>query len=531
MNALLSIALVLVATPAEPATTFQAGKFTPLFQTLQKQVQGDRHTFTRQGRPIATNPSWVRDHIHEMKAYKFWEPDLTSFVDTLLNLQHPDGFFYEIIGDASHDHQTFVSPKFVRIEPENDLAFIRLEMEADIEYLMVEAAYTIWQATGDADALKKRLPRLERALEYDFSDPTRWDSKHGALKRTFSIDTWDFTYGISDHNRRIDPGLPMGIMHGDNSGLYQACRQLATLLRAAGETEKAPAWDSRAEQLRQRINDLCFNGKYYTHQILLQPVDTGVDEKDILSLSNPYDISRGLPTHEMAVSIIDEYQARRTKNTATHFAEWYSIDPPYPKFGPYTAGKYINGGICGFVAGELAKAAFNHGREAYAVDILNRVADMVEKDGALFFLYDVQGKDMGGGPRGWAAAAVISALIEGLAGITDNSALYHDTTFAPRFAAAGIDQATVCARYAPSGEYAALEFNHDPATKTITLRIAGPKRAQLRILLPPGAHAASIASPSGLDSKIESIEASHYLTTNPVPIPSNSPLDVLVQYK
>jgi hypothetical protein len=508
-------------------TFFEAGPFTDLFRAMRERVRGDRQTFHRKGRAIDTNPSWVRDHIHEMKGYKFWERDLTSYVDTLIGLQHPDGFFYEIIGEAAHDHQAFVAPRFVRIEKEDNLAFIRLEMEADVEYLMVEAAYNIWQATGDLASMRARLPALERAINYEFTDPTRWDAKHGALKRTFSIDTWDFTYGVPDTNRRIEPNMPMGIMHGDNSGLYQACRQLAAMYRAAGESARAEHWDKQAADLRERVNRLCFNGRYYTHQVLLQPVSTGVKEEDILSLSNTYDINRGLPTHEMAVKIIDEYQARRQSHEKTHFAEWFSIDPPYPKFGPYTAGKYINGGIAGFVAGELARAAFNHGREAYGADILARVARKVDGDGTIFFLYTADGQDMGGGPRGWSAAAVISAMVEGLAGIQDDDVQFRRITVSPRFVAAGIDRARVCARYGPTGAYVSLGFEHRAADRTIVLSLAGMgEKTHVRMLLPAGvsnvksialvrggtlAPGSQVTTQSAMPGQIEAIEQSHYV--------------------
>jgi hypothetical protein len=44
----------------------------------------------------------------------------------------------------------------------------------------------------------------------------------------FTIDTWDFTYRPgAGTNRRINAETPMGIMHGDNSGVFQAMNQLA----------------------------------------------------------------------------------------------------------------------------------------------------------------------------------------------------------------------------------------------------------------------------------------------------------------
>ena len=155
----------------------------------------------------------------------------------------------------------------------------------------------------------------------------------------------------------------------------------------------------------------------------------------MLSLSNTYDINRGLPTHSMAVSIIDTYRELREQTGS--FAEWFSIHPCYPRFERYEAGSYINGGIASFVAGELAHAAFQHGREAYGADILRRIAQKVTEDKALYFLYDKDGRNQGGGPSGWGAAALIYALTGGLAGVRDEGCCFERVTIAPRWAATG----------------------------------------------------------------------------------------------
>jgi len=516
----------------EAATFYQAEKLTSFFDTCRRTVQGDRQVRYRDGKAIHTNPNWVRDHIHEMKAYKYWAKDLTSYIDTLIELQHPEGFFYEILSTANFSHIRFVDEKFTHIEPKDDLSFIRLEVEADVEYLIVEGAYNIWQAAGNADAMKKRLPALLKGIDYYYNTPTRWDSEHKAIKRPFTIDTWDFTFGYWDRNRRIEPDTPMGIMHGDNSGLYQALRQLANMYEAAGRYSQARKLNEKAEKFRQHINRLCFNGTFYTHQILLQPVETGRNEEDILSLSNTYDINRGLPTHEMAVSIIDEYQRRRRTHKDTHFAEWFSIDPAYPVFGPYKQGQYINGGISSFAAGELAKASFNHGREAYGADILRRLAEKVEADdNTIYFLYSAEGENMGGGPSGWGAAAVISAMIEGLAGIEDESKCFEDITVSPRFAAAEIKDARVCARYGPSGAYTSLNFHHSPADKKIEIALAGvSQNTRMRVFLPPRAKKPRLVNPEGVSTKIEQIEESRYLVFDlPKPL-KEQPAYIVIEY-
>lgn len=500
-----------------PDTYFHAEPLTDLYDKLQYSVSRHRRGYERNGLTYYLNHPWVRDNIHEMKGYKYWDDDPDRFIDLLCEVQHPDGFFYEIVGRANHDHLPLVGDKHKRIEPENDMAFIRLEIEADIEYLLVEAAYTAWQATGDLNALRRRLPHLERGLRYLMTDPTRWDAEHGAVKRTFTIDTWDFTYGLpdADINRRIEPGMPMAIMHGDNSGLYAACRQLATMYRAVGDRAKDERWTTTADQLRERINRLCFNGQFYTHQVLLQPVDTGIDEKTILSMSNTYDINRGLPTHDMAVRIIDTYRARREQRRDTHFAEWFTIDPPYPKFHKFDPGEYVNGGIASFVAGELAKAAFHHGREAYGADILRRMAAKIQDDGGIHFLYSPYGDSLGGGPSGWGGAAILSAMFEGLAGIRDDDVLFRRVTLSPRFPTMDIDHADVCARYGASDAYVAMRYDHDPAAKTITLQLRGvAQTALIRVLLPEGVHDAELIEPTRIDANIERIEQSRYLCFN-----------------
>lgn len=59
-----------------------------------------------------------------------------------------------------------------------------------------------------------------------------------------------------------------------------------------------------------------------------------------LSLSNTYDINRGVTNLEQSRSIIEEYMARR--DTTSAFAEWFSIDPPYDKYYIYKPSNYVD---------------------------------------------------------------------------------------------------------------------------------------------------------------------------------------------
>ena len=266
------------------------------------------------------------------------------------------------------------------------------------------------------------------------SDEKRWDKEHGLVKRPFTIDTWDFINEptLVAYNRRIDPDSPMSIMHGDNSGVYQAINQLSWFNRRLGNEAKAAEWEKRAKILKENMFKHLWNGDFFIHQLHLN--HDGADDKENirLSLSNTYDINRGVTNLEESGKIIEEY--RRRKDTAGYFAEWYTIDPPYELFCGRTPGVYVSGAISPFAAGELAKAAFNNGYEAYGWDILSRFIELTERDGTTYFLYDTDSKPQpDGGPSAWGAAALLHAVDEGLAGIVNNGVNYDEMIFAPRF--------------------------------------------------------------------------------------------------
>ncbi len=494
----------------------ESGFWEELFLNLRETVRRDRFLFTIDGETVAMNPTWLRDHIHEMKGYKWWEKDLRSALNHFLRIQHPEGFFYEMIISPQDPHTTYVEPKHRLIDEKNNLAYVRLEMEADIEYLMVEGVYQAWQATGDDEWLKNALPKLKKGMEYCMSHPKRWDKEHQLVKRTFSIDTWDFTYGIPGDNRRIDEGMPLSIMHGDNSGMYYSSVLLSRMYKTIGEEKEAKRWEDIAHHFKKRTNELCWNGKFYTHQIHLNHQGApGVDEREILSLSNTYDINRGLPDHQQAVSIIREYKRRRELAKGEYFAEWFSIHPPYSVFKAHEwmkPGTYINGGIAGFVAGELAKAALWHGEEDYGVDVLKRVAEKVREDGEIGFLYTPDGKEQGGGPKGWSASAVISALIEGLAGIKDEDKLLRRALIAPRWISASERTAKVLVRYGPSDAYLGYIFRYKEDKNMIEMTLFSSETIpQFHILLPPGKNVKEVNVNGGkVPFKEEKIEGSSY---------------------
>jgi hypothetical protein len=314
----------------------------------------------------------------------------------------------------------------------------------------------------------------------------------------------------------MDDSVPFCLFHGDNSGLYSACRMLGEMLEVMGRDKEAARWRGFGDGVRKRANRLLWGDGFYIHQVHLDPdVERKHDERFRLSLSNPYDINRGLPTHNMAVSIIDAYPARWELRRETHIAEWFTIDPPYePRFAWYVPGEYVNGGLFGAVGGELAKAAFKHGREEYAVDVLRRYHAMVKKDGEVRFMFWPDGRPYGGGPAGWCAAAFVSAMMEGLAGIEDLSTRFEDVRLSPRWAAAGASRASITACY-PSSD-TSFSYEYTAGEDSIELDCKGTgRKLSVRLLLPKGVEAGTPHwNGQPLESRLLRIEESRYLAAD-----------------
>ena len=425
-----------------------------------------------------------------MKAYKHWEHDVKGFLSFIIENQHPDGYYYEIALVHDNFHTNIVDKSCVKFFPDDGIALVRIELEADIEYLVVEGAITVYKATGDDAWIKSILPALEKGINYVTSNPKRWDSKHGLVKRPFTMDTWDFVYGNNTYDRRISNDTPMSIMHGDNSGVYQAMMQLAWINRRFGNESKALNWENRAILIKKNLDKYCWNGNFYIHQLHLNHNGaSGAEETKILSLSNTYDINRGVTTPEQTNNIIEEYIKR--KNSNKDFAEFYCIDPPYERFkksdGEYwKVGEYVNGGISTFTAGELAKAAFQNGYEEYGWDILCRIRNMIVSDGEVHFLYDPKtGENMSGGPSGWGSAAIIDAIDAGLAGIVDGDVCYKVLDFSPRWAVTGINEVRYITGYESSKRLIQTDFFMND--NSMIYQISCPSHLiNCHILLPKG---------------------------------------------
>ena len=464
-----------------------------LYPRIKRLMAEARVSYELHGRLITgyrspDNPLlWLRDHVYQGRGFRYFEQDVTSLLDAFRDAQLPDGSLPDVI-----DY------------PDRYVKAFRKEVESDVEFLYIQGVYEAWQMTGDDQWLQSHLPALRRAATYITTNPLRWNANRGLVRRPYTIDMWDFAYGpttISPDGKPaprhwIEPDTIWGTFHGDNTGLAYALFLLARIENRVGDTKRAQQYYELSDAIMQRLNELAWNGRFFTHFIPEDPTftPTGVDPATQLSLSNAYALNRRVLSVGQAQAIIETYYARRDFNRA--FAEWYSIDPPFPagSFGMAGGkgeqpGEYVNGGIMPLVGGELARGAFTFGFEPYGRDILRRYANLLRLTNASYLWYYPDGRPGISGPDtiptdGWGASAMLGALFEGLAGIVDDSSRYEDTIVSPRWPVEpSVTRAEVVVRYPASDGYFAYRWQRDE--RGIQLYITGSGRtAYVRLLLP-----------------------------------------------
>ena len=461
---------------------------------LRNTINDERSLVFVDGHKMMVNKNWIRDHVHVLKAMRHWEYDYAGYVDFTLAHQRADGCILELVKQADDRHWRYAAPESRKFFPDDNLAMCRLDIEADVEYLLVEGATYCYRISGDDAWLARALPRLEKAIDYMTSDPKRWDTAHGLVKRGYTIDTWDFTYEpASVTNRTLTAATPQAIMHGDNSGVYQAMAQLAWLNGRLGRTAKAAAWRARADALKAAMYQHLWNGRFFFHQLPLNVPPVDAHERERLSLSAAYDMNRGLMPVADCRRTIEEF--RRRRRTTDCFAEWFTVDPPYDfTFARHPRGDYVNGGVCLFTAGELAKAALENGYEAYGWDILVRVKEMAARDGTLYFLYDrttATSINAALGPSAWGAASVLSAFDEALAGVRDAGVRYDAIRFSPRWPVTGLDEVRYFTGYEAAD--AVVDVRYVRRANGLRYLVRAPAKAlAAHILLPSGAAAREV---------------------------------------
>jgi len=114
-------------------------------------------------------------------------------------------------------------------------------------------------------------------------------------------------------------------------------------------------------------------------------------------------------------------------------------------------------------------------------------------------------------PDGW-SAAVMYALVEGLAGVKDNGVAFSRALLAPRWEAAGVRSADVTIRYPASNGYCCYRYHQHRSQDRLVVDLTGSGREfELEVLLPRGRNVRS-ASLNGrpVNCSMKIVEQSRY---------------------
>jgi len=439
---------------------------------------------------------WLRDWVYSLPGYVHWEREMLCGLDRFLEVQSPNGMVPDGIERSGRTW--------------------RVGLESDVEYILTLGVWQSWQATGDDAWLRRALPKLEQALAYIQSDPKHWDPEHRLIKRQHSCDTWDY-----DIDGASDEGAGRHVIATcDASGYYQAFQAMSLMYRSLGDNAAADKWAHEAAGYRERSVKLLWDGVKFQHHIHLDKIDHGgFDETKQLAMGNTWAVTRGLSDRAQAMSVVDEYR-RRQKATGDAYP-WWSLQPGYPDRLGYwkdafrLQGGYANGGLMPWVGGELCRAALQNGRESYGVELLRQYAGHLRKTGGAQVWYFPDGTP---GFRtnnevnyaGWGMAQWVQALVEGLAGIRDQSVVLRNVEVSPRWAATPLRHARATYRYAASAGYFTYDWTR--SAQGIQLDYSGSgETATFHVLLPAKSTPRNVTlDGKPLTSTVEEVGPSRY---------------------
>lgn len=386
----------------EARTTIDdGGRYSDMFKLFYTSMQTDTGSVKWNGHRYRFFVPWGLDHCHTMKGLKYFYDFGDEFVDLMREAQRDDGMIWSFVEHMPNmDYWRTRDAKTGYTVKIGDKYFVRQPTENHPEYIFVKTIYQWWKASGDDAWMKGNLSAASNALDYCMKDVARWSERFQLLKRVYTIDSWDFQV---DDKYTPDIGMTktmiidpkeskFGVFFGDNTAYVMACRQLAEMYQHAGQTARATEFLKRAAEIESRLNALSWNGHFFTHFIEEDPTvkrDLGVDEKSQLAQSNAYSLNRGI-SHDKSKAIIESYLNLKNSLPVGSPGEWYAIYPPFERGFEIHGAKwqYMNGGVGGHVAGELARGAFENGYEQYATDILERLYDLGKKyNNKIYFSY------------------------------------------------------------------------------------------------------------------------------------------------
>lgn len=409
-------------------------------KTTEKNFQGQQGLVKGFGAGSAYPQIWLRDSATVIPVSRYYYPAeyLTTWLEEHLSYQREDGSLNDWI--ASGDVSNFLpgAPRAKEVFRVGNavgsgtiiISADKNTTEADQETSAVDAAYQVFQITGDLKWLRKNVKgdpivnRLDRSLEYLLK--ARFDSSHGLLSNAFTAD-WGDVSPLYDDQRAIylDDKTPLVAGLYTNVLFYRAAGQLREIYRALGQTKRAVYWQKKAAMVKENINKYLWQddkGFYRVHLVLTPSrVREWRDDSNIFAMGG-----NGLA---VLYSAADDAQSARIFEVAEQRQREFGLStmagvllPPYPRgFFKHPAVSeeyyYQNGGQWDWFAGRFLLAEFERGYSARAYRHLVGIADKAVTNKGLYEWHTRDGKGMGSSDYVGSAGSLAGAVFQGLYGV------------------------------------------------------------------------------------------------------------------
>jgi hypothetical protein len=446
-----------VNSPHSRQTTYSSGNeslnrlqdFFPLtLRNTEKRFPGQLGLVKGFGAGSAYPQIWLRDSatVIPVSRYYYSSEYLTTWLEEHLSYQRADGSLNDWF--ASGDKSNFLpgAPRAKEVYRARKairgraiiISADKNTTEADQETSAVDAAYQVFQITGDLKWLRKTIKgealvnRLDRSLEYLLR--ARFDSRHGLLSNAFTADWGDVSPAYIDQRAiYLDDKTPLVAALYTNVLFYRGARQLQEIHRALGQRTRAGYWQKKAEMIRDNINKYMWQedrGFYRVH-IDLKPSQPGdwQDDSNIFAMGG-----NGLA---VLYSVADDAQAARIFEVAEQRQREFGVStiagvllPPYPKgFFKHPAVSeeyyYQNGGQWDWFAARFLLAEFERGDSTRAYRQLVGLAEKAITNKGLYEWHTKDGKGMGSPNYAGSAGALAGAIFQGLYGVYLNNKMLN----------------------------------------------------------------------------------------------------------
>ena len=103
-------------------------------------------TLEWRGKHYAYYVPWLRDHVHTMKGFKYFDGSGAGAIDFFRETQREDGMIWDFFsrGQEPSFYETAYGP-LGYARRYDGVEMVRMPVEADVEYLFVEGVYFAWK--------------------------------------------------------------------------------------------------------------------------------------------------------------------------------------------------------------------------------------------------------------------------------------------------------------------------------------------------------------------------------------------------